>query len=112
MRLVSVVFHDDYSEKLENLAFRTPVWIVDTPANRAAAEGAWHAAVEWPHIAVTLFRFDDWPSLIQQISFQVRAVDTLDAIGTTLTLQARAALGDAGFARIDESADGFRARRS
>lgn len=111
MRLVSVVFHDDYSEKLQKLAFRTPVWIVDTRANRAAAEGAWHEATEWPHISVTLFRFDDWPSLIRQIVFQVRGVDAIDAIGTTLTLPARAALDEAGFARIDEHADGFRARK-
>ena len=109
---MSVVFHDDYSEKLEKLAFRTPVWIVDTTANRTAAEGVWHAAVEWPHLSVTLFRFDDWPSLLTQISFQVRAVDAIDAIGTTLTLPARAALGDAGFARIDETAEGFRARKT
>lgn len=108
--MVTVVFHDDYSEKLEKLAFRTPVWIVDTPANRQAAEGAWHAATEWPHISVTLFRFDDWQTLLNQIALQVRNVAGVDAIGAPLT-PAREALGAAGFTRVDETADGFRARR-
>jgi hypothetical protein len=111
VRLVTVVFHDDYSEKLEKLAFRTPVWIVDTPANRQAAEGAWHEAVHWPHISVTLFRFDDWPSLIEQVAFQFRSVAGIDVIGTQLTLPARAALDAAGFSRYDETAEGFRARK-
>lgn len=108
---MTVVFHDDYSEKLEKLAFRTPVWIVDTPANRQAAEGAWHAATEWPHISVTLFRFDDWQTLLNQIALQVRNFAGVDAIGTPLT-PAREALDAAGFTRVDETADGFRARKS
>lgn len=110
MRVVTVVFHDDYSEKLEKLAFRTPVWIVDTPANRQAAEGAWHAATEWPHISVTLFRFDDWPALLNQIALQVKNVTGIDVIGSP-SAPAREALDAAGFARFDETADGFRARR-
>lgn len=107
---MTVVFHDDYSEKLEKLAFRTPVWIVDTPANRQAAEGAWHAATEWPHISVTLFRFDDWPTLLNQIALQVRNVTGFDVIGPAST-PARDALDAAGFTRLEETADGFRARR-
>ena len=108
---MTVVFHDDYSEKLEKLAFRTPVWIADTPANRQAAEGAWHAAVEWPHISVTLFRFDDWPALVNQMALQVRNFGGIDVLGSTLA-PARAALEEAGFTRFDETADGFRARKS
>lgn len=108
---MTVVFHDDYSEDLEKLAFRTPVWIVETPANRQAAELAWHAAVEWPHILVTLFRFDDWPTLLNQIALQVRNFTAIDVLGSPLTLPARAALDKAGFSRFDETADGFRARK-
>jgi len=111
VRVVTVVFHDDYSENLEKLAFRAPVWIVDTPANRQAAEGAWHAAVEWPHISVTLFRFDDWATLVNQVSLQVRTLNGFDVLGSPLSDAARAALEAAGFGRIDEHADGFRARK-
>jgi hypothetical protein len=110
VRVVTVVFHDDYSENLEKLAFRTPVWIVDTPANRQAAEGAWHAATEWPHMSVTLFRFDDWQSLLNQISLQVRNFAGVDVIGSSIE-PAREALDALGFTRRDETADGFRARR-
>lgn len=111
MRVVTVVFQDDYSEHLEKVAFRSPVWIVDTPANRQAAEGAWHAATEWPHISVTLFRFDDWRTLIEQITLQVRNVSGFEVVGSAMTLPARAALDAAGFSRFDETAEGFRARK-
>ena len=106
-----VVFADDYSEHLEKLAFRAPVWIVDTSANRQAAEGAWHQAVEWPHLSVTLFRFDDWPSLIHQISLQIRHFTGFEIIGPALSAEARDAFIAVGFSRFDETAEGFRARR-
>lgn len=117
-RNVAVVFEPDYSAQLERLAFRTPVWLVDTPANRAAAEEAWRAAVEWPHITVTLFRppdeqpaREDWQALIDQIEFKEGSVESLEAIGTPFTLMARAVLIGAGFTRFDETATGFRAKR-
>jgi hypothetical protein len=111
VRLV-IVFDEDYSSELEKVAFSSPVWLVDTPANRAAAELAWHAAIEWPHITVTLFRRQDWDTLLEQISVQEkRAVDTIEVIGDPLTDPARMALQDEGFDRIDETELGFRARR-
>jgi hypothetical protein len=118
-RNVAVVFTTDYCEALERLAFHTPVWVVDTPQNRAAAENAWRSAVEWPHISVTLFRApdeqptrDDWRALLEQIAFQERAVDTVDVVGMPLGAVARAALTDAGFERFDHTREGFRARRA
>jgi hypothetical protein len=105
-----VVFAEDFSGELEKLAFHTPVWMTDTPANRAAAEEAWRAAIEWPHIAVTLFRPLDWEPLLEQIAMHER-FDVVEAIGTTLTDAARTALEKARFVRIEETATGFRARR-
>lgn len=111
MRLV-IVFDEDYSAQLERLAFHTPVWLVDTPANRAAAEDAWRAAIEWPHITVTLFRRQEWDTLLEQISFQEkRPVDAMEVIGEPLSDPARLALNDAGFDRFDETDHGFRARK-
>jgi hypothetical protein len=117
-RTVAIVLDSDYSAALEKLAFTTPVWIVDTPENRSAAEQVWHAANEWPHLTVTLFRApvgtatkDDWRTLLEQIAFQEKAADTIEVIGSPLTLAARAALTDAGFQRFEETADGVRARR-
>lgn len=111
-RGVAVVFVADYSASLEALAFRTPVWLVDTPPNRNAAEDAWRSAVEWPHISVTLFREqDDWRTLADQIHLRERAPETLEVIGRALTDSTREILVEAGFTRFDETEKGFRARR-
>jgi hypothetical protein len=110
-RNVAVVFIEDFSDRLEKLAFRTPVWLVDTPPNRASAEDAWRAAVEWPHITVTLFRSsDDWPTLLGQIELRDR-IESLEVIGASLTRATQAALISAGFTKFDETNDGFRAKR-
>ena len=118
-RSVAIVFDSDFSSALGKLAFRTPVWIIDTPANRAAAEEAWHKAVEWPHINVTLFRppedhatEDDWRALLEQISFRERVIDSIEVIGAPLTLVARAALAESGLAQFEETDTGFRAKRA
>jgi hypothetical protein len=111
-RTVAIVYDPDFSAPLENLSFHTPVWLVDTPANHEAAEERWLAAVEWPHISVTLFREDDdLATLLQQIGLRERAVDSVEAIGSILTAAAREALAGAGFPRVDETENGFRARR-
>jgi len=109
---VAIVFAPDFSGRLRNLAFHTPVWMVETPENRAAAEDAWRAGVEWPHIAVTLFRpQEEWRALLAQIALE-HPLDSVDVIGSALTNPARKALLDAGFDRIDETAEGFRACHS
>ena len=105
---VAIVFEPDFSVRLEKLAFHTPVWIVDTPPNRGAAEVAWQTAVEWPHITVTLFReTEEWTALLDQIG----PFDAVDVIGSPLTDLARAALEQRGFERFDETNGGFKARR-
>lgn len=110
-RGVALVFVADYSASLEALAFRTPVWLVDTPPNRNAAEEAWRSAVDWPHISVTLFREqDDWKTLVDQIALRERTPDTLEVIGRALTEETREILVEAGFTRFDESERGVKAR--
>jgi hypothetical protein len=118
-RNVALIFVPDFSDRLEKTAFHTPVWLADTPANRTAAEDAWRAAVEWPHIHVTLFRpppgtpaRDDWRSLVEQIDRgEKQKVDSLEVVGTPLSLVARAVLIGAGYTKFDETESGFRAKR-
>ncbi len=105
-----MVFDPDFSSALEKLAFHTPVWMVDTPENRTAAEEAWRTAIEWPHISVTLFRDYDWQTLLAQIALNEK-FDALEVLGTELTEDAHQALTEAGFVRIDGTVNGFRARR-
>ena len=111
-RNVAIVFTPDYSAQLHRLAFHTAVWIVETPENRAAAEAEWLRAVDWPHIEVTLFRPEQtFHTLLTQVQLH-HEVDGIEVVGTTLTDSARAALLEAGFQRLDETADGFRARKT
>ena len=109
-RNVAIVFDSDFAERLEKLAFHTPVWIADTPANRAAAEVAWRTAIEWPHITVTLFRMDEeWDALLRQIDIIERAVDVIEVIGSPLSEGTRSALERHGFEKFEETSNGFRA---
>lgn len=109
---VALVFDRDFSTRLHQVAFHTPVWLVETPENRAAAEAEWMRAVEWPHIEVTLFRSDhDFRSLLTQVAIH-HAVDGLDVIGMQLTPDVHEALTRDGFQRIETSGEGFRARKS
>jgi hypothetical protein len=109
---VVIAFAEDFSADLEKVSFHTPVWLADTPANHTAAEAAWQRAIEWPHISVTLFRpQEDWVALLDQIAMQRRGVDAIDVIGGALSDNARTALTAAGYARFEETTNGFRARR-
>jgi hypothetical protein len=104
------VFDPDFSSALEKLAFHTPVWMIDTPENRTAAEESWRTAIEWPHISVTLFREDDWRTLLDQIALRER-FEMIEVLGAPLSPKAREALEGAGFTSIHETGSGFRAKR-
>jgi hypothetical protein len=105
-RRVAIVFDTEFGDRLAALVMRTPVWIVESVTNRAAVSEASNRATEWPHISVTLFRPpDDLKHLLSQIGHQRR----VDVIGLPLTAGAREALTAAGFTKIVETNDGFRA---
>ena len=110
---VAIVFAPDFSARLHQLAFHTPVWIMETPENRAAAEEAWMRRQEWPHIDVTLFHSaHDWRTLFAQIALRHEEVDSIEIIGAPPDNEMRAALAEEGFGRIHETADGLRARKT
>lgn len=117
MRL-TVVLDRAFGDRLEKLAFQRPVWLVESSANRTAAEAAWLRASEWPQISVTLFRplpdapsKGDWEAFLAQLALH-HPMTSIDFIGAPITPVLRAALAEGGFGEIVESADGFRARRS
>lgn len=106
IRRVAIVFEKEFGDRLGDLAMRMPVWIVESGTNRAAVSEAWNRASEWPHISVTVFRpTDDLRHLLSQIGSPQR----VDVIGMTLADDAREVLVAAGFTKIVESTDGFRA---
>jgi hypothetical protein len=105
-RRVAIVFDPAFGDRLAALVMRTPVWIVESNPNRAAVSEAWNRASDWPHISVTVFRPpDDLEHLLSQIGHPQR----LDVIGLPLTDDAREALHAAGFTKIAETSEGFRA---
>ncbi|HEX8172393.1 MAG TPA: hypothetical protein VF824_17800 [Thermoanaerobaculia bacterium] len=117
MRSVAVVLDPDFGDRLDKLAFRLPVWVVDSPPNRIAAENAWRASLEWPHITVTIFRAlpdhptrEHWAELLEMIALH-EPYDAVEVVGAELTLPARSALLESGFTRFESSARGFRARK-
>jgi hypothetical protein len=105
-RRVAIVFDTEFGDRLAALVMRTPVWIVESATNRSAVSEAWNRATEWPHISVTVFRPpDDLKHLLPQIGHPQR----VDVIGLPLSDDARDALGAAGFTKIVETNEGFRA---
>ena len=105
-RRVAIVFDVEFGDRLLTLAMRTPVWIVESAANRAAVAEAMNRATEWPHISVTVFRpTDDLKHLLSQIEHPQR----VDVIGLFVDDDVRDAMREAGFTKVVETNDGFRA---
>ena len=105
-RRVAIVFDAEFGDRLLTLAMRTPVWIVESSANRAAVAEAMNRATEWPHISVTVFRpMDELKQLLSQIGRPQR----VDVIGSRLADDLREAMRGAGFTKVVETNDGFRA---
>ena len=105
-RRVAIVFDAEFGDRLLTLVMRTPVWIVESSANRSAVAEAMNRAAEWPHISVTVFRpIDDLKNVLSQIGHPQR----VDVIGLPLSDVVREAMRAGGFTRIAPTADGFRA---
>jgi hypothetical protein len=105
-RRVAIVFDRAFGDRLLTLIMRTPVWIVESAANRSAVAEAMNRATEWPQISVTVFRAtDDLKHLLSQIGHAQR----VDVIGLRLSDDFRDAMHAGGFKKVVETADGFRA---
>jgi hypothetical protein len=105
-RRVTIVFDREFGDRLATLVMRTPVWIVESNTNRPAISEATNRATDWPHISVTVFRP---PGDLKHLLSQIGNPKRVDVIGSPLTDDAREALSAAGFTRIVETNDGFRA---
>jgi hypothetical protein len=54
---VLVVLDGEYGTRLSELKVKGPIWILDTPTNRAAAQGFWNALPDRDHLdGVTVFK--------------------------------------------------------
>jgi hypothetical protein len=123
---VAVVLELDFSDRLSDLAVRMPVWIVDTPVNRAAAKKAWTQRPGLSHTeGITTFTVDLASSAETRLSGVLADVDlhhgeyshdpaysVIEVFGAALTPQIRGALAAYGFDEFVERVGGFVARKS
>jgi hypothetical protein len=123
---VSIVVDREYGERLSELTERGPVWIVDTPKNRAAAERIWAIHANRTHFdGVTTFKAGRHAS---REDILIDGLDTIDlhhgtysadppytileVIGATISERLRNEFSKFGFDDFEETAEGFRAVRS
>jgi hypothetical protein len=125
-RRVFVVLDCDYGSRLAELAQAGPVWIVDTPPNRAAAEGCWAANPDRTHLnSVTTFKFEVGSSSEEILGNELGTIDlhhgiysasppytAIEVIGATLSETVRRRLSEFGFSEFERTSEGFRAVRS
>jgi hypothetical protein len=125
MNKVALVLEPDYGGKLASLAAISHVWVVDTPANRAAASA--YRALNPKHkleAGVTTFKASENASRLETCLGILVTVDLhhgeysstppyseLEVIGVPLTNEVKSAIRDLGFGGFEATAEGFRARR-
>lgn len=122
---VSVVVDREYGAQLADLAQSGPVWIVDTPLNRTAAETIWAATPNRTHLdGVTTFKFAPESSSEDILLNELDTIDLhhgehssdppytiLEIIGARVTSRLKAELSEFGFNEFQETPQGFRAIR-
>ena len=121
--VVAVVLEVAFGDRLGDLAARMPVWIVDSPANRAAAEALRRAFPGRSHRdGVTTFRVNPSDSPEKWLEDILPTIDlhhgeyspsprwtAVEAVGARLVPSLRRALTEFGLTVFEEDARGFRA---
>lgn len=124
--IVAVVLDPDFGDRLRDLPAGMPVWIVDTPANRAAAETVWASRPGLKHgDGVTTFRIDrglapeSWLTDVLPIVAlhhgeysHVPPYTGIEVFGAAVTPVVREALDQFGIGNVTERSGGFLATRS
>ena len=122
---VFVVLVRDYGERLDELNQNGPVWIVDTPLNRAVAERIWAAAPNRGHLeGVTTFKSSEDSSCEEVVINELETIDdhhgthsanppytVIEVIGVTISDKIKESLAEFGFNRFEATKEGFRATR-
>jgi hypothetical protein len=122
---IFVVLDRDYGEGLSTLVQTGPVWIVDTPLNRAAAQACWSANPNHNHLnGVTTFRFGTESSPEDILINELDTIDlhhgtysanppytVIEAIGTSISEKLKSKLSEFGFNQFEATPQGFRALR-
>jgi hypothetical protein len=119
--IVAVVLDPTFGDRLRDLPVGTPVWIADTPVNRAAAEALWVSRPELTHLdGVTTFRIDPGSGPEVWLAEVLPDLDLhhgeyshvppyagIEVFGAGATPVVREALGQLGIGNITERPGGF-----
>jgi hypothetical protein len=122
---VFVVVDREYGERLSELGRTGPVWIVDTPSNRAAAQKLWAAHPEGSHLdGITTFKTSDNSSPEEILINELNTIDlhhgpysadppytVLEVIGAAISERVKTELSHFGFDEFQATLQGFRAAR-
>ena len=104
---VAIVLDEHFGAALQQLAERMPVWIVDTPGNRAAIEGEWtRRRRDGVERELSVFRLIDGMSPADHLVALLRTIDA--AHGPTVQQPAFSTLLVFGAAPDDELAAAIR----
>ena len=73
---IAIVLDADFGARLHELSARMPVWIVDTPGNRAAIESEWtRRRRDGAERELSVFRMIDGLSPAEHVAALVRTID-------------------------------------
>lgn len=122
---VFVVLDVEYGSRLQELLEGGPVWIVDTPINRAAAQSVWAESPQRDRLeGVTVFSATDLASPEYSLINELDMIDlhhgihsadpphtVIEIIGVPVTDGIKTELSHYGFNEFHPTAAGFRAVR-
>jgi len=122
---VAMVLDTEFADRLLALASRMPVWIVDTPANRSAAQRFWDSNQSRTDLdGVTTFKVDPAQTPETWLSNVLGDVDlhhgqyshnppysAVEVFGATLTPEVREAFAEFGLIDFVQRPGGFVAAR-
>ena len=122
---VLVVLDRHYYDRLLTVVKDGPVWIIESPENRNAAQECWNWNPVASHLeGVTLFKSFDSTTAEEALIANLDTIDlhhgeysaptpysVLEAIGTAKNSQIAAALLEYGFDLLEDTPDGFQATR-
>jgi hypothetical protein len=122
---VTVVLDREYGERLSQLIAQGPVWVVDTPTNRAVAQKIWSADPNRSHLdGITTFKTGSASSPEDALLCELDTIDlhhgvhsanppytVVEVIGTSISDRLRCELSQFGFDQFEATPQGFRAMR-
>jgi hypothetical protein len=122
---VYVVVDREFGEKLAELERGVPVWIVDTPTNKPAAQRFWNERPHENHLTgITTFNDLDSLSPEEMLLGHLDTIElhhgshsadppytVIEVFGTQLTANAKSVLSEYGFNAFDITSTGFTASR-